>query len=189
MSHHLGGQVMVPSPVCRELLIFDCCLVFVWEQKVKVPADQYDVRVPTYCADVLKISATSLSSLVSFSKCLADFVPHHSSVAHDDDGNDGIILILLARALLGTCVFVYEIDYVMPGCVCVCMYAGMWVLSDNVRYVPSCFKHRLQRCNTFRRIGIASFAPCTRAGQNQMMNYQGGVVGYCCQEAALSLNC
>jgi hypothetical protein len=35
-------------------------------KKVKVPADHYDVRVRTYCADVLKISATSLSSLFSF---------------------------------------------------------------------------------------------------------------------------
>jgi len=32
-------------------------------KEVKVPADHYDVRVRTYCADVLKISATSLSSL------------------------------------------------------------------------------------------------------------------------------
>jgi hypothetical protein len=55
--------MMVRSLVCRELLSFECCLVFVWEQKVKVPADHYDVRVRTYCADVLKISATSLSSL------------------------------------------------------------------------------------------------------------------------------
>ncbi len=55
--------MMVCSMVCRELLCFECCLVFVWEQKVKVPADHCDVRVRTYCADVLKISATSLASL------------------------------------------------------------------------------------------------------------------------------
>jgi len=55
--------MMVCSMVCKKLLNFECCLVFVWEQKVKVLADHYDVRVWTYYLDVFKISATSLVSL------------------------------------------------------------------------------------------------------------------------------
>jgi len=54
-------------------------------------------------------------------------------VAHDDDDNDIIILIFLAKALLGIFVFVYETGYVMFRCVCVflSLYLSMCIVSHT----------------------------------------------------------
>ncbi len=55
-------------------------------------------------------------------------------MAHDDDGNDGIILILLARALLGTCVLLCIKLTVLCLDVCVCVCLSLYICMQGCGY-------------------------------------------------------
>jgi 23S rRNA U2552 (ribose-2'-O)-methylase RlmE/FtsJ len=84
-------------------------------KKVKVPADHCDVRVRTYCADVLKISATSLASLspsgCGYSVIVSDMCPAVSGIGSKDAALSGELGLQALHLALGQ----PESDDELPG--------------------------------------------------------------------------